>query len=41
MTVQHVIYIPVAMLLGMISGYVLGARAARKEIERRRQQARR
>lgn len=41
MTVQHVIYIPVAMLLGLISGYVLGARAARKEIERRRQQARR
>jgi len=40
-TVQHVIYIPVAMLLGLISGYVLGARAARKEIERRRQQARR
>ena len=41
MTVQHVIYIPVAILLGLISGYVLGARAARKEIERRRQQARR
>ncbi len=29
------------MLLGLISGYVLGARAARKEIERRRKQAQR
>ena len=41
MTVQHIIYIPIAILLGLISGYVLGARAARREIERRRQQAQR
>lgn len=36
MTAQHVIYIPSVLLVGMITGYVLGARAARAEIERRR-----
>jgi hypothetical protein len=29
------------MLLGLVTGYILGARAARREIERRRQQAQR
>jgi hypothetical protein len=41
MTAAHIVYIPIAMLLGLVSGYVLGARAARREIERRRQQAQR
>jgi len=41
MTAAHIIYIPMAMLLGLISGYIMGARAARREIERRRQQAQR
>ncbi len=29
------------MLLGLVTGYILGARAARREIARRRQQAQR
>jgi hypothetical protein len=29
------------MLLGLVGGYVMGARAARRDIERRRQQAQR
>ncbi len=41
MTAAHIVYIPIAMLLGLVSGYILGARAARREIERRRQQAQR
>lgn len=41
MTIAHIIYIPMAMLVGLIVGYVLGARAVRKELELRRQQARR
>ena len=41
MTAAHIIYIPIALLLGLISGYVLGARAARREIQKRRQQAQR
>jgi hypothetical protein len=41
MTAAHIIYIPIALLLGLVAGYVMGARAARREIERRRQQAKR
>jgi uncharacterized protein YneF (UPF0154 family) len=36
MTVQHVIYIPFAMLVGMIVGYILGARAVRAELEKKK-----
>jgi hypothetical protein len=36
MTAQHVIYIPSVLLVGMIAGYVLGARGMRAEIERQR-----
>jgi hypothetical protein len=36
MTIQHVIYIPTMIMLGMVIGYVLGARAVRAEMERRR-----
>ena len=38
MTSQHAIYIPSVLLVGMITGYVLGVRAVRAEIERRRRQ---
>ncbi len=41
MTAAHVIYIPIAVLLGLIGGYIMGARAARQEFERKRQQSRR
>lgn len=37
MTSQHVIYIPSMLLIGIIAGYVLGARAVRADLERKRQ----
>ncbi len=36
MTPQHVIYIPTVLLLGLVVGYILGARAVRAEVEKRR-----
>jgi hypothetical protein len=36
MTPQHAIYIPSVLLLGLVTGYILGARAVRAELERRR-----
>lgn len=38
MPVEHVIYIPGILLVGIAIGYVLGARAARAELERRKQE---
>ena len=38
MTSQHVIYIPCALLVGLVIGYVMGARAVRSELERRKRQ---
>lgn len=35
---EHFIYIPGLLLLGIAIGYVLGARAARAELERRRKE---
>lgn len=39
-TPQHVIYIPSVLLLGLVTGYILGARAVRAELERRRRRMR-
>jgi hypothetical protein len=36
MTAEHVIFIPGILLIGMVLGYVMGARAARREIEAKR-----
>jgi hypothetical protein len=36
MTPQHVIYIPTVLLLGLIIGYILGSRAVRAELEKRK-----
>jgi len=36
--IEHVIYIPGILLVGIAIGYVLGARAARAELERRKQE---
>ncbi len=36
MTAAHVIYIPFALLIGLIAGYILGARAVRAELEKKR-----
>ena len=38
MPFEHVIYIPGLILVGITIGYVLGARAARAELERRRKE---
>lgn len=35
-TIAHLIYIPGVLLVGIAIGFVIGARAARAEIERRR-----
>ncbi len=38
-TIEHVIYIPGALLVGIVIGYTLGARAVRAEIERLKKRA--
>ena len=38
MPIEHFIYIPGILLVGLSIGYVLGARAARAELERRRRE---
>ncbi len=37
---EHFIFIPGVLLIGIVCGYVLGARAARAELEKRRRRAR-
>ena len=39
MPVEHVIFIPGVLLIGTILGYVLGARAARAEMQKRKRRA--
>jgi hypothetical protein len=36
MTPQHIIYIPSVLMIGLVAGYILGARAVRADLERRR-----
>ncbi len=36
MTVEHFIFIPCVLLVGLVIGYSLGGRAAKREIEERR-----
>jgi hypothetical protein len=36
MTPQHVMYIPSVLMLGLISGYMLGARAVRAELAKKK-----
>lgn len=40
MPVEHFIYIPGVLLLGIVVGYVMGARAARERADQRRRRAR-
>ena len=40
MTPEHVIFIPGVLLIGVVLGYIMGARAARADMERRRRRAR-
>jgi hypothetical protein len=37
---EHLIFIPGVLLVGVVLGYVMGARAVRAELERRRRRAR-
>jgi hypothetical protein len=37
---EHFIFIPGILLIGIVIGYVMGVRAARAELERRRRRAR-
>jgi hypothetical protein len=36
---EHFIFIPGILLVGMVIGYIMGSRAARQEIDRRRRRA--
>lgn len=36
MTPQHLIYIPSVLMLGLITGYVMGARAVRAELQKKK-----
>jgi hypothetical protein len=40
-SIAHVLYIPGVLLVGLALGFVLGARAARAELERKRKQRQR
>jgi hypothetical protein len=37
---EHFLFIPGVLLIGMVLGYVMGSRAARADIERKRKRAR-
>jgi hypothetical protein len=37
---EHLLFIPGVLLIGIVLGYVMGARAARAEIEKKRRRAR-
>jgi hypothetical protein len=39
-TPEHLIFIPGILLIGIVLGYVMGARAARAEMAKRRKRAR-
>ncbi|HTQ44469.1 MAG TPA: hypothetical protein VMI75_17025 [Polyangiaceae bacterium] len=36
---EHLIFIPGILLVGIVIGYIMGARAARAELDRRRRRA--
>jgi hypothetical protein len=40
MSVAHLLYVPGAILVGIALGYILGARAARADLEKMRRRAR-
>lgn len=40
MPVEHVIFIPGVLLIGIVVGYILGARAARASLDQRRKRSR-
>jgi hypothetical protein len=40
-TVEHIIYIPGVILVGIVIGYTMGARAVRAEVERLKRRSKR
>ena len=38
--IEHVIYIPAVLLLGIVIGFVMGSRTVRAELEKKRKRAR-
>jgi hypothetical protein len=40
-TFEHIVYIPGMLLVGIVTGYVLGARAVRAEVAAAQKKARR
>jgi hypothetical protein len=38
-TLEHIVYIPAALFVGLIFGYTLGARAVRRELQQLRRRA--
>lgn len=37
---EHFVFIPGVLLVGIVTGWILGGRAARRELEQRRRRAR-
>jgi hypothetical protein len=40
-TIAHIIYIPGVLMVGLVLGYTMGARAVRAEIERSKKRSKR
>lgn len=39
-TIEHVIFIPAILLIGIVIGYIMGGRTVRAELEKKRRRAR-
>ena len=39
MTIEHVIFIPGVLIVGVMIGFIVGARAVRKEVARMKERA--
>jgi hypothetical protein len=39
-TIEHVIFIPGVLMIGIVLGYVMGSRAARAELDKKRRRMR-
>ncbi len=38
-TPEHVLFIPAVLLIGIVVGYIMGGRAVREDIEKKRERA--
>jgi hypothetical protein len=39
-TIEHIIFIPAVLLIGVVLGYIMGSNAAKKAIETKRRRTR-